>query len=156
MNYMKLVKLLYFAERKALELYEHPITYDDYSSLPKGPVLSSTLNLAKGRYPHSDYWDQYIELSGRAVRIKGEYPKLKKLSPADVKLLNQIFDELGQYNQFQLADMSEKLPEWKDPKGSSFPIELDELLQKLNYDMEDRKRIVFEIEDKSILDSAFC
>jgi uncharacterized phage-associated protein len=156
MSYMKLVKLLYFADRKALEVYEHPITYDAYASLPWGPVLSSTMNLAKGLYPNGDYWDEYIELVGKAVKIRGAYPKLKKLSPADVKLLKEIYAELGKYNQFQLAKISESLPEWKDPKGSSNPIELDELLKKLDYTNEDIERIVSEIQDKYIIDSAFC
>ncbi len=156
MSYMKLVKLLYFADRKALEFYEHPITYDSYASLPRGPILSSTLNLAKGSYPNSDYWDEHIELVGKAVKIRGAYPKLKKLSPADVKLLKEIYAELGKYDQFQLAKISETLPEWKDPKGSSNPIELDELLKKLDYANDDVERIASEIQDKYILDSAFC
>jgi hypothetical protein len=147
--------LLYLADRKALEEYEHPITYDTYASLPRGPVVSSTLNLARGLYPHSDYWDQYIELAGNAVKIRGEYPKLKKLSPADVKILESIYSEFGNKDQFQLATITERLPEWKDPNGSSLPIELDELLNKLKYDTKDIERIASEIQEKSILDSIF-
>ena len=77
MSYMKLVKLLYIADRKALEEWEHPITYDTFASLPRGPVVSSTLNLAKGLYPDKDYWNQYIEQINKDVKIRTEYPKIK-------------------------------------------------------------------------------
>lgn len=155
MSYMKLIKLLYLADRKAYETWEHPITYDTYASLPKGPVGSSTLNLIKGIYPDRSYWDQFIETIGKEVRIKGEFPKIKKLSPADEKLLDQIYSEYGNYTQFELAEITEKLPEWNNPGKSSSPIELFDLLKKLKYNSEDIERITTEIHEKSTLDSIF-
>ncbi len=155
MNYMKLVKLLYFADRKALEEFEHPITYDTYANLPRGPILSSTLNLVKGQFSASAYWDKYFEREDRYIKVRGEYPKLKKLSPADVRILKKIYSDLGQYNQFQLAELSEKLPEWEDPHGSSNPLEIPEILAKLKYSKKDIERIRSELLDKCILDAAF-
>jgi uncharacterized phage-associated protein len=155
MSRLKLIKLLYFADRKALEEWERPITYDNFASLPKGPVVSSILNLARGKYPHSEYWDQYIEKIGINVKIRGEFPKIKKLSPADVKLLTKIFAKYGKYTGFDLADMSEKLPEWRNPGTSSYPIELPDLLKKLHYDTEEIERISSEILEKGALDSLF-
>jgi uncharacterized phage-associated protein len=155
MRRFKLVKLLYFADRKALEERERPITYDHFALLPKGPVVSSILNLARGLYPHSEYWNQYIKKIGLDVKIRGEYPKIKKLSPADIKLLNQIFAEYGKYTEFELANMSEKLPEWRNPGDSSYPLELPDLLKELHYDTKDIERISSEIQEKSALDSLF-
>jgi uncharacterized phage-associated protein len=155
MSYMKLIKLLYLADRQAFKDWEHPITYDTYASLPMGPVLSSTLNLAKGLSPDKNIWDQYIELDNKDVKIKGEYPKIRKLSPADVKLLQKIYAEFGKFDQFQLAKISEKLPEWKNPGSTSFPIELHELLKVLEYSDEEIERISLEIQDRSALDSIF-
>ena len=45
MNYMKLIKLLYIADRDALTRWGRPITTDSYFSLKHGPVLSQVLDL---------------------------------------------------------------------------------------------------------------
>src|SRR2546427_10682021 len=71
MNHMKLIKLLYLAERRALIEWGRPITFDWYFSLPHGPVLSFTLNkINEPVDPTLDsYWHQYIsERTGSEVR----------------------------------------------------------------------------------------
>ena len=45
MSYMKLIKLLYLADRISLNRRGRPITTDRYVSMDRGPVLSRTLNL---------------------------------------------------------------------------------------------------------------
>jgi uncharacterized phage-associated protein len=45
MNYMKLIKLLYLADREALIRWGRPISTDRYVSMKHGPVLSNVLNL---------------------------------------------------------------------------------------------------------------
>ena len=48
MSYMKLIKLLYLADREALLRWGRPITFDAYVSMDRGPVLSSVLDLING------------------------------------------------------------------------------------------------------------
>src|SRR5712691_464729 len=48
MNYLKLIKLLYLADRESLKRHGHPISDDRYVSMDHGPVLSTTFNLIKG------------------------------------------------------------------------------------------------------------
>ncbi|MHB8088600.1 MAG: Panacea domain-containing protein [Anaerolineaceae bacterium] len=154
MNYMKLIKLLYLADRKAFENWEHPITYDTYSSLPRGPVLSSTLDLVKSKCIDSDYWDYFIEKKGMDIELK-ESAIFKKLSPVDLEIIDSILSEFGHLSQFDLAEITEKLPEWKNPGASSFPIELHDLLEKLNYSSDDIERIILDIKEKYTLDLVF-
>ncbi len=152
-SYFKLVKLLYLADRRAIEEWERPITYDTFASLPRGPVGSNTCNLARGKPSISEFWDQYIETINRDVRIKDKYPKIRKLSPIEVNLIEDIFAKYGHMNRYALARLTETLPEWKNPGGSSFPIELGYLLKKLHYNEEEIKRIEFEIQQDSELDA---
>ena len=44
MSHMKLIKLLYLADRRALVRWGRPITCDWYVSMPQGPVPSFTLD----------------------------------------------------------------------------------------------------------------
>ena len=152
-SYLKLVKLLYLADRKAIEQWERPITYDTFASLPRGPVGSNTCNLARGISSDSQFWDQYIETIGMDVRIKGEYPKIRKLSPIEIDLIEEIFKKYRYLNKYKLAELTERLPEWKNPGSSSFPIDLEELLKKLHFSQEDIVRINYEIQQDSELDA---
>jgi uncharacterized phage-associated protein len=152
-SYLSLVKLIYLADRRALELWEKPITYDTFASLPLGPVGSNTCNLARGISTDSTFWGQYIETFGKDVRIKSEYPKIKKLSPDEINLIEEIYSKYGHMGKYELARFTEKLPEWKNPGKSSFPIELRELLNILNFNKEDSIRIESEIQQDSELDA---
>ena len=58
-RYIKLLKLLYYADREAFAQWERPITYDNYAAMTYGPVLSSTYDLIKGN-SNGKYWNRYI------------------------------------------------------------------------------------------------
>jgi uncharacterized phage-associated protein len=47
MSYIKLMKLLYLADREALIRWGRPITTDRYVSMDNGPVLSRIYNLIR-------------------------------------------------------------------------------------------------------------
>ena len=145
MNHMKLIKLLYLADRTALIKWGRPITFDWYVSMPHGPVPSFTLDLINSQPdPGSkSYWHEYIsERKGHKVSLKKAKPN-DQLSPAEEQILKEVFDEYGQLSQWDLRDTTHRLPEWKDPKGSSHPISIREILLAGGYSEED----VDEIED---------
>ncbi|MDB9464369.1 Panacea domain-containing protein, partial [Dolichospermum circinale] len=61
-KYLGLLKMLYIADRIALERIEQPITGDHYVSMDYGPVLSGVYDLIKGK-PVDDalpLWSEYI------------------------------------------------------------------------------------------------
>jgi uncharacterized phage-associated protein len=128
-NHMKLIKLLYFSDRCALLKWGRPITFDGYVSMSYGPVLSFTLDKINYNDPCDDssYWRIYIsERCNNEVSLKKEAPK-DKLSRAEENLLDKIWDEFGHMNEWELVDISHKLPEWQDPEGSSRPIEIRDI-----------------------------
>jgi len=49
MAFIKLIKLLYLAERKAVSKWAEPISGDHFVSMPHGPVLSQTYELIKSQ-----------------------------------------------------------------------------------------------------------
>ena len=60
-DYLKLIKLLYLADRAALIETGSPITGDRYVSMKFGPVLSNVLNLIKQAGPREDsIWHRYV------------------------------------------------------------------------------------------------
>lgn len=131
MSHMKLIKLLYLADREALVRWGRPITFDWYVSLPHGPVLSFTLDKINSEPDPSNpsYWHRYIsERHNHEVSLVAE-PPTDQLSPAEEHLLDEVFHKFGQMSQWQLRDYSHTtLPEWRDPQGSSLPIDIRDIL----------------------------
>lgn len=139
MNHMKLVKLLYLADREALIRWGRPITFDWYVSMPHGPVLSRTLDLINAQVDPDEpsYWHRFIsEREQHEVSLRGSAPH-DQLAPAEEIILREIFKQYGHLNQWQLEDVSHKLPEWQDPEGSSVPIDLRDILRAEGMTEED-------------------
>jgi len=128
MSYMKLIKLLYLADRAALMKWGRPITFDKFASMPHGMVLSGTLDLINGE-EDGPAWNSVFEPCGnREVRLKAE-PTTSKLSRAEIKLLDEIFAEFGSKTRWELRDYTHTLPEWIDPNGSSIPVGFSDVLK---------------------------
>lgn len=152
MHYIKLLKLLYIADRQALAEWGIPVSHDRYVSMDNGPVLSQTYNLIKegGRF-----WSDYISapFGDYEVRLITEQPpKPKKMSRAEEDLLNRIFAEYGHKNRWDLVDYAHTFPEWEDPHGSSIPIQLEQVLEALDESAEDIRAIVAELEQERKID----
>lgn len=152
MPYLKLIKLLYFADREALLQFGRPISYDLFVSMPHGPVLSRTLNLITDE-PDPDresYWRHYIsEPHDYSVRLLGAAPN-DQLSQAEEALLDSVFEKFGQLSKWQLRDLSHDLPEWRDPNGSSVPISIRDILLGQGVSEADAAAIEQELEALTI------
>ena len=147
MPYMSLIKLLYFADRRALINHGRPISYDFFVSMPHGPVLSRTYGLIIEE-PDPDqpsYWRTYIsEPDNYKVELTQDVPN-DQLSPAEEEILDQVSQEFGHLNQWQLRDFAHTLPEWRDPHGSSVPIDLGDILTNQGLSAEEAEAIVEEL-----------
>lgn len=145
MSYMKLIKLLYFADRKTLAELGRPITFDQYVSMPHGPVLSRTYDLISAE-PDPDvdsYWRQYVSQRDSAYDVhllRDELPN-DQLSPAEEAILDGVFAEWGHKTRYEVRDHSHTLPEWNDPHGSSYPIDVRDVLLAQGLTQEDAEEI---------------
>jgi uncharacterized phage-associated protein len=131
MSHLKLMKLLYLADRNALVKWGRPITFDWYYSMPHGPVLSFTLNKMTAERDPDDpsCWHTYIsEVKDYEVSLLVEDVPNDQLSEAEEGILKQVFEEHGSKSRWELRDFCHRLPEWQDPKGSSLPIPVAAIL----------------------------
>lgn len=124
-NILKLIKLVYMADRKFMELYDVPMLHDQLVSMPHGPVNSLTYDYASGAEEAQD-WSEF--LAGRAGNMVGlarnlADADLDELSRAELRVLTSVWEDLGHMDRFQIRDYThENCLEWEDPNGSSFPI----------------------------------
>jgi uncharacterized phage-associated protein len=148
MNYMKLIKLLYLIDRKALEKWGKPITGDTYFSMKHGPVLSNVLDHITHEVDkeNPNYWIQYIsEKNNYDIALLKEAP-IDELSKREIDLINEFFETFIDFDEFQMVDYCHKnLPEWEDPGHTSIEIKIDKILKILDKTDEEIKYIKEEL-----------
>src|SRR5262245_60955110 len=103
-NIMKLVKLMYLADREAVKRYGFPISFDRMVSLDNGPVLSRTLNLINGDVTREQAaaWDEWItarENHKVTVQKVVSVDQLEQLSEADIEVMDDVWKEFGGFDQ---------------------------------------------------------
>ena len=154
MDYLRLIKLLYLAERESLARFGRPIVGDTYYSLDHGPILTRVLDLIKHPTGPGPWADQ-IQVAGRyAARLKKE-PDLGPLSEAEIELLKEAVTVYQMFDRWHLRDLSHGLPEWKDPGGTRIEITVEEILQVLGKTPEQIEEIRKNARELTYFDSIF-
>ncbi len=142
-NYTKLIKLMYVIERESILRWGSPTIGDDCYSLPNGPILSHTLDCISGT-TYSDHvnevWDKYIVNIGKydvGLSPEGkDLPELNCLSRAELKLVDEVYEKLGNKDYKELIKWSHdpnNIPEWENPRSSRLPISFRAILEKGGY-----------------------
>jgi uncharacterized phage-associated protein len=146
MSYLKLLKLLYFADRIALVKLGRPITFDKYYSMENGPVLSQTCDLIRDKAPSSlgRYWKKFIEKSGFDVRLTKRAPN-DQLSEAEEEILDKVFKKYGRMNRWDIVELAHKLPEYVDPGTSALPLSYADILEAAGVDKAEARAIIAEL-----------
>jgi len=139
LNYMKLIKLLYLADRESLNRWNTPITKDKYFSMDKGPILSKVLdNINNAPRPdEQSYWHRFISgPSGYEISLMRDIntnSEIDELSERETTLLMEIFNKYKSHNQWEMVKIChEILPEWENPNGTSIPIHIENILRYLD------------------------
>lgn len=151
---LKLIKLLYLADRESIDRHGEPISYDKMISMEHGPVLSRTLNLINGMLsgPNADQWDAWIsDRADHRVSLVREATRenLDYLSDADIEVLETVWAQFGPMTKWEISDYTHnELGEWRDPHESSLPINPVELLRELGRSNEESEAIAQDIREQ--------
>ena len=140
MNVLKLMKLMYLAERESYRELGEPIMSDHLVSMPHGPVLSLTYTRSNGDAdPSPEGWDAWIgDRAAHMVQlgkpVHDERRDLDRLSDAELAILARVWERFGQMGQYEIRNWThENCSEWEDPEGSSKPIPTRRLLRAVGY-----------------------
>ena len=161
MSHLKLMKLLYLADRESLRLHGLPMSGDCLVSMPHGPVLSMTLNLMDGDVESGPGgWECFISAKdSHELALKNELQPdaLDELSKADTDILEAIWNQFGSLSRWAIRDYTHQhCPEWEDPHGSSKPIRFEKLFQALGRNPDEAKRLAEHIEEHQHMDELFA
>jgi hypothetical protein len=139
MSYMKLVKLLYIADRLALLNSGRPITCDKFVAMDHGPVPSRTLDLVKRKNRFgARVWHRFISRpeapEGQSTKDEVHLvadPGVGQLSDNQVRILYSVFAEWGDKDRWTVQQYTHDLPEYvanaPEPKRTR-PISIRDIL----------------------------
>ena len=151
MNYMRLLKILYIADRESLRLTGRPITGDRVAAMRRGPVLSEVFDLIKGIHLRFPDWTRFVQKDGFNVRLVGE-PGQANLSRFEIETLERIAEENRCRDEWDMVEYTHEFPEWKknDPGDGMKWIPLSDVLEAIG-----RGADLADIEEDAKADEAF-
>ena len=130
---IKLMKLLYIAERYHLRENYTTISSVSFASLEHGPVISDGLEVMDGSKPDR-FWNDHVEFLAipSRWRLKGDEVDPKDyLSGTELKTLQKVFVTYAHRSQQDLRAHTHTFKEWDERAEklqTSFPIELEAIL----------------------------
>ncbi|HEX7449439.1 MAG TPA: Panacea domain-containing protein [Pirellulales bacterium] len=129
MNYMRLLKLLYLAERETLAEAGIPLTGSRTVALKRGPVLEDVFSLIRGEHPAAPEWSTYFTVENYEIRMTAD-PGLGRLSRFIAAKLGDVARRHRSDDEWQMVEITHRLPEWvkNDPGDSSKEIPLNDIL----------------------------
>jgi uncharacterized phage-associated protein len=132
MGRLRLLKLLYIADRERMQECGRPISGDTVATMDHGPVLSRTYNLIKGADVDTPAWEHYIRSVGSRDVMLAEDPGVGKLTRKEIAKLNEVSKRFEDHDDYEIAVYTHGFSEWlknKPDAGSSKRIPLDDLLE---------------------------
>ncbi len=155
---LRLLKLLYIADRIALQTTGSPILGSKLVAMRHGPVHSEVFDLIKGVHFAEPDWSRNFRNVGRDVVLEEE-PCVGKLSRQEVELLNQVVDQRADLSDWDVAEETHGFAEWQEcypdrSENTSRPIPLELLIRAVGR-AADQTEIVQDMEDSEAYNRFF-
>jgi len=145
MGYLRMLKLLYLADRENLRLSHRPIIGSRIVAMDKGPLHSEVYDLVKGEHLDEPLWSSYIQKEGYEIRLLKD-PGRSKLSVAELRVLTNISETFKEFDDWDLVEETHKLPEWQknysaQTANTSYTISFEDLIDAVGLAKEKQKII---------------
>lgn len=157
MAYLKLIKLLYLADREYMSRFGESISGDRMVSMPHGPVLSQTYNLITAGGREEEGWNSWIasepnyEVSAKQHGASRDDFDL--LSDVETEILTRTWRDFGHMSRWELVDYTHNnCAEWQDPHGSSYPIREEDLFMAVGKSPEMAQSMAQHLREQRQLD----
>jgi hypothetical protein len=129
MDYLRLAKLIYLADRQSILTRGVPIIGGTYLSMFKGPTISEFMNFVHRR--NAPAWTETISIRfGNEIRLQGS-PCFGALSQAELNILDLVVAQHAQRTTDELVDWCHKnCPEYEEvDRHQRRPIKVETILK---------------------------
>ncbi|MEJ2740627.1 MAG: Panacea domain-containing protein [Dehalococcoidia bacterium] len=157
MSLLKLMKLIYNVEREAINRWMRPITFGNSCSMPHGQVISEAYDNAKlVNQARDSFWTKHIRtFSNNKVRLINNDCGIDKLSKAEIKLLQEMFEKYKNKTALQMRNEhhdKDLFPEYSDPGNSSIMTTYEDILIALGKTENQIEEFKKDLRELSILE----
>jgi uncharacterized phage-associated protein len=111
-SYLRLLKLLYIADRESMKETGHPITGDQVLAMDNGPVLKGVYDLIQGTGYHVPAWAKHFQIHDYQIKLK-EDPGVGLLSRYEMKKLHEISARYAMKDDWAIVNETHEFDEWK-------------------------------------------
>jgi len=115
-NKMKLIKLIWLADRYHLRKYGRPVIGDRYVAMPLGPVGSGVKDIAEASdfaaKEELAYAKKYIRPVSRLIVESISNVDTDVFSETDIESFEFAYKYFGKLDEFSLSELAHKYPEW--------------------------------------------
>jgi len=149
MSYLRLLKLLYIADRESLRETGRPIVGTRAVAMDYGPVYSEVLDLVRGRHGDVPTWSEFIRRDGYEVELEKD-PGVLSLSRYEIEMLTRVVGENRETDDWQLVRKTHGFEEWKRnwQEGTSTTIPLEHIVEAVGR-VQDQAEILRDAEQTS-------
>ena len=143
MDRLRLLKLLYIADREALQERGIPIIGGLMVAMKHGPLHSEVYDLIKGAHANEADWSASMISQGNTISLKNDPGRLE-LSPYEIDKLNAVTERYQEVDTWELSELTHEFEEWKFSfvKGTSRPISSEKLLKEVGFSDDEIAGIV--------------
>jgi len=137
MNYMRLLKVLYLAERKILADSGKPLTGSPVVAMKRGPVLEDVYSLIRSQHVATAEWAKHFRTVSYRLEMHDD-PGSSQLSRFVTRTLEEVAAKFDNCDEFDMVDFTHTLPEWQsnDPGESSRRISLEDILRAVGREQD--------------------
>jgi uncharacterized phage-associated protein len=131
MSYIRLIKLLYIAERESIKETGRPIIGDGVVAMDQGPVFSRVYDLVKGEAVGTDVWNGYLVKDHYHLELSRS-PDVGELSRYEIDKLRQVSKRHEDHDDWEVVNVTHAFEEWRNnqpPKGSSKRIPFEDIVK---------------------------
>lgn len=121
---LKVIKLIWAADRYHLRKYARTVTNDNYVAMGKGPVGSSTKDVAEFETGYGNVSDDDIKYSEKYIKFyqsngDGFLSAIStvdadELSQTDLEALDFALEQFGGMSTSEIIEFTHQYPEWKE------------------------------------------
>jgi uncharacterized phage-associated protein len=111
-SYLRLLKLLYIADRESMRETGRPITGDRVLAMDHGPVLEGVYDLIQGTGYHLPTWARHFQISGYHVKLAKD-PGVGMLSKYELRKLHEIGERYATKSDWDIVEDTHRFAEWK-------------------------------------------
>ena len=159
MNIMKMIKLVYALDRLSIQRRGIPVVGGTYFSLPNGPITSELLDLINSGslWGEDDCrWEQFIsDRQNHEIGLRSDEIGTEHLAPSELKLIDEIYAEHGNKDQWQLREWShERCEEWTPMARGRDRIPLAKMARAVGLNDEQIRQIEQDAEELNFVDAA--